>query len=66
MNDDNAPQVISVNGTADPANPVTINCENGFQVTVNIDVKHYHYGYPEWFDRQALIDILREVRGHVT
>jgi hypothetical protein len=31
--------------------PVVVNAENGSNVTVNVNVKHY--GYPEWLDDEV-------------
>jgi len=55
-------EVINVDVDEKDNKPVTINCENGSTVTVNVNIRNY-YGFPEWFDRSAFDAIIETLRG---
>jgi len=42
---------------------VVINVEEGGVANINIDVRNYSYAYPEWFNQDAVVTILKSVRG---
>lgn len=59
-------ETIDVDLPDNSGKPVVINAENGSVVTVNVNVKNYHYGHPAWFDRSAfnmLVDAISSKRA---
>lgn len=56
-------ETIDVDMADNSGKPVVVNAENGSVVTVNVNVKNYHYGHPAWFDRSAFDSLLDVLKG---